>query len=342
LKKIKNILKRIYAIFEDIKDKNLRVSVIITLCVIFAGALIYGVKNIGYSKIVLLKKADDYYVQEHYFKAAQYYSKAADLDRNNPEIYFAYASALVKTGNFDAAIKNFKKVLDINPGNAEAYYALGDAYCRKAALGNNASEYDNAEAALAKAIEAAPNMEKAYVLMGECLRANAKTDEARFWYSKALTVKGFDKAGFYNLIGHTFFEEKKYKEASDYYGKAVAANPSFVAAYCNLGDMLVKMGDDQNAIETYAKAADVNWKSAIAYVKMAEIYYKRVEYDSVLDMCVKALSVNPEDAKANYLTGMVYRTWGRESQGIDYLKRAAYYGSDEAVVELRNAGVDLR
>ncbi|AKL98395.1 tetratricopeptide repeat protein [Endomicrobium proavitum] len=342
LEKIKIISKKFYAIFEDIRDPNLRISVIITLGLILAGALIYGVKNIGYSKEVLWQKANAYYMQERFFLAAKYFSKVAELDRGNPQAYFSYAVALTKLGNFNGAIRNFKKAVNIDPGNAEIYYYLGNAYYQQASLLNNSELFAKAENTLAKAIELNPNLEKAYLLIGVCFRANAKMDKARAWYRKALLEGNFSKAGFYNLIGHTFFEEKRYKEAAAYYERAIANDYAFIAAYCNLGDMYVLMGDTQAALEKYKKVIEINDELAIGYVKIAEIYYNNVEYDEVLNMCAKALAVNPDDAKANYLAGMVYKVWGRDADAFAYLEKAAYYGNDEAVVELRRSGVDLR
>ncbi|MCL2390176.1 MAG: tetratricopeptide repeat protein [Endomicrobia bacterium] len=323
-------------------DKNFKISVILTLCFVLACCAVYVIKNKSYSKDVILHKANTHYIKEQYFMAAKYFDKAISLGAEGSEIFRNYAIALLKLGNYDSAIKNLKLSEEIDPYNAETYYSLGNAYYQKAYASNNSDQFIQGIKYLEKAINLSPAMEKAYILIGLSYRNCGMQENARSWYRRALLASNFSKAGFYNLIGHTFREEERYKEAADYYQRAIDNDYSFAAAYCNLGDMYLKMNDKDTAMLKYKKSIAVGPDYIVPYIKIGQIYYDDAYFDDAVFWALQAFRINPDSDKANYLLGMAYKEIGRKIDAVEYLKKAAYCGSDDAVYELKNIGIDLR
>jgi len=323
-------------------ELNLKVSLIITACFALLCGGVYFVKNAGYSKDVMLQKANNFYADERYFMSAKYFSKALTLGAAGPEIYRNYADVLLRLGNYDNAVKYLILSLDDDPHNYETYYSLGNAYYQKARLTNSAEQFEKAAEYLEKAATLSPDTEKTYLLIGSCYRSVGRQEDARSWYRRALLSGNFSQAGFYNLIGHTFREENRFKEALDYYKRAIDADYSFAAAYCNAGDMCVKLNDSDSALAYYQKAVDVNPEFTTSYIKIGMMFADQNKYDEAIPWYFKAVSVNADDPKANYLLGMAYKEIGRKNDAVGFLKKAAYRGSDEAVYELRNMGIDLR
>jgi tetratricopeptide (TPR) repeat protein len=323
-------------------DMNFKISVAITLCYILALGIVYFVRNSGYSQDVIIQKANSYYINEQYFFAARYYGKALELSSGSAELFKNYGVTLSKLGHYDAAIKYLKNSIEIDVYNPETYYCLGNAYYLKACETNNKEDFLQAAKYLEKALGIAPDAEKYYLLAGLSYRACGMQENARAWYRRALLSGNFSQAGFYNLIGHTFREEERYKEALSYYKRAVEADYSFVAAYCNMGDMFVKMNDNESALKYYSKSIEINPDFIVSYIKTGDIYYEEKNYENAVDWYLKALIVNPDSDKANYLLGMAYKAMGKQSEAVEYFQKAAYCGSDDAVYELRNIGIDLR
>ncbi|MDR1196410.1 MAG: tetratricopeptide repeat protein [Endomicrobium sp.] len=323
-------------------DKNLLFSIIFTFCFILAGAGVYVYKNSGYSKEVILQKANTYYINEQYFMAAKYYAKAVELKADGAEMHRNYAIALTKLSNYDSAVKNLKISSEIDPYNADTYYYLGNALYLKAQSANSSDKFLQAAEYLEKAATLSPETEKAYLLIGLCYRSVGMQENARAWYRRALLSGNFSQSGFYNLIGHTFREEERYKEAAGYYKRAIESDMGFVAAYCNLGDMYLKMNDANGALANYEKAIDINPEYISAYLKIGSVYAGQDNYDEAIPFYLRALQINPDNDKANYLLAMAYKSIGRNGEAVEYLKTAAYRGSDEAIYELRNIGIDLR
>lgn len=323
-------------------DLNLRFSVICTICFLLACAGVYMYVNSGYSKDVIVQKATGYYINEQYFMAAKYYAKALELKAEGADLYRNYGIALTKLANYDSAVKYLKLSSEADPYNSETLYCLGNSLYLKAQISNSSDKFLQAVEYLEKATTLSPEMEKAYLLIGLCYRSIGMQENARAWYRRALLSGNFSPAGFYNLIGHTFREEERYKEAAGYYKRAIDSDLAFVAAYCNLGDMCLKMNDTQGALDNYAKAADINPEFIAPYLKTGAVYAEQNNYDEAIPLYLRALQINPDDDKANYLLGIAYKSIGRNTDAVEYFKKAAYRGSDEAIYELRNIGIDLR
>jgi len=330
---IKNFLKN---------SDNFKASVILTLLFVAACFAVYVFKNLTYSKDVILQKAGTYYINEQYFMAAKYYDKAAELGVSGADMLRNYGIALTKLANYDQALKYLKLSAESNPEDFETFYALGNAMFQKAVITNSSERFLQAAEYLEQAIILSPETEKSYILIGMCYRSCGMQEQARAWYRRALLSGNFSQAGFYNLLGHTFREEERYAEAASYYNRAAGADYSFAAAYCNMGDMQAKLNDNESALVNYEKAIEINPDYIIPYVRIGSIYADGGSFDEAIPWYQRALKINPDSEKANYLLGMAYKEIGRKKEAAELLRKAAYCGSDDAVYELRNMGVELR
>lgn len=327
--------------FRNKKDINLRWSILITICFVFLCVAVYFTKNAGYSKDIILQKADNYYANGQSFFAAKYYNKAIELKADGADLYRKYGLSLSRLGNYDMAEKYLKISLEIDPESYDTYYALGSTLFQNASLLNDDDKFIQGAHYLEQAINISPEIEKAYLLIGLCYRSCGLQESARSWYRRALLSGNFSQAGFYNLIGHTFMEEGIYKEALSYYKRAVDKDKTFVAAYCNAGDMSLKTNDEESALSYYEKAIEIDPSYTVPYIKIAEFYFDNKKFDELIPWCKRALKINPDENKANYLLGMTYKEKGRRSAAINYFRSAVRSGNDDAVYELRKMGAEV-
>ncbi len=181
--------------------------------------------------------------------------------------------------------------------------------------------------------------------MQDCIAEVAGFRKTRGRFTKKLFCRKISaQPVFCNLIGNTFREEGRYKEALSYYEKAKENDSSFVAAYCSIGDMYLKLNNCKEALLNYRKAIKVEKDFIIPYIDLANLYYNKNNFDEAMECCLKALKINPDSSKANYILGMSYKALGKKKKCIEYFKKAAFCGSNDAVDELRSIGigVDLR
>ena len=69
--------------------------------------------------------------KSQYDKAISDYTKAIEINPRFAEAYYNRGLAYGKKGQYDKAISDYTKAIEINPRFAEAYNNRGDAYGRK-------------------------------------------------------------------------------------------------------------------------------------------------------------------------------------------------------------------
>ena len=112
------------------------------------------------------------------------------LDRSI--IYFYRAAAYNGKGEYDLAIADFGRAIELKPDYAEAYNNRGIAYIRK-------GEYDQAIADYAKALELNPNIIQAHSALGYIYAVQGKLHEALEENLKVLELAPNDYATHKNL-----------------------------------------------------------------------------------------------------------------------------------------------
>ena len=144
---------------------------------------------------------------------------------------------------FDAAIKYYKKALEIKPDYAETYYNMGIA------LKDN-GDLDAAIDSYKKALEIKPDYVGAYFNTGNILKDKGDLEAAIDSYKKALEIKP-DYAEAYNNIGLTLKDKGDLEEAINSYKKALEINPDYFEAKENLVSLLtsyIPQKDNPNLI----------------------------------------------------------------------------------------------
>lgn len=97
---------------------------------------------------------NDYYKISEFDKAIENYNKALELRPDLLETYFNRGLAYTRKQEYDKAIEDLTKVIELNPNLAEAYYTRGLVYEYKQDYPRAIQDYD-------KALEVDPNYSKA-------------------------------------------------------------------------------------------------------------------------------------------------------------------------------------
>ena len=144
---------------------------------------------------------------------------------------------------FDAAIKYYKKALEIKPDYAEVYYNMGIA------LKDN-GDLDAAINSYKKALEIKSDYVGAYFNTGNILKDTGDLEAAIDNYKKALEIKP-DYAEAYNNIGLVLKDKGDLEEAINSYKKALEIKPDYFEAKENLISLLtsyIPQKDNPNLI----------------------------------------------------------------------------------------------
>ena len=219
--------------------------------------------------------------------------KVIELIKKNPKsfvLYNLFGAVLGNQKNFDKAVINYKKSIEINPDYAEGHNNLGSALYKLGKFNEAIDSYQ-------RALKIKPNFTEAYNNLGLAFEDLGKFNEAIDSYQRAIKINP-EYAEAYNNLGNVYDINEKVDEAILNYKKAIKINANFVEAYSNLGHLLKEIGkvDEARNCENKLlslKPNDIGYRinitlSIIPVVSsVEEINFHRNEYQKGLELLKK-------------------------------------------------------
>jgi len=248
-------------------------------------------------------RADIYHKQDNYDNAIVDYTKAIEL---NPEYavdaYLSRGLCYNDIEDYDSALNDYTKVIEFNPENEAVYMCRGVCY-------ESLEDYDSALKDYTKVIELNPKKEDAYLCMGNCysfLELMENYEVTLKNYTKAIEINSeYEEA--YLFRGRRYFDLQNYDAALKDYTKTIEINSKNEEAYLERGKCYLIMENDDNALKDYAKAAELNPKNKGAYFfDRGEYYFDLENYEVALKDYTKAIEINPENDNAYSKRGLCY------------------------------------
>lgn len=228
----------------------------------------------------------------------KYRNLISDADRfiksspDNPEHYFKRAGYYIELRDYNAALADINKSIELTKGeNAAPFYKRGSIYERmeqydkaiqdftfviekmpnwewgyndRAMVYTSMKKFDLAEKDFKKAIELKPDWSVVYVNMGVMYNDMGQPEKAITFYEKALTLNKFDSM-VYNNLGVIYREKREYQKAIAYFDQAIQYYPKYFNAYRNRADAKNFSGDTEGACQ------DLKTAAALGDEKSAEI-----------------------------------------------------------------------
>ncbi|MEE8329020.1 MAG: tetratricopeptide repeat protein [Thermodesulfovibrionia bacterium] len=165
-------------------------------------------------------------------------------------IHLFKGTSYTKKGQYDKAINDYNKAIEINPKFAVAYINRGLAYRRK-------GQYNQAISDFNKAIEINPKFALAYTNRGLAYINKAQYDRAISDFNKAIEINPKFALAYTNR-GLVYRKKGQYDQAISDYNKAIKINPKFALAYDNRGFVyLVKLGNEIKGCADWEKACEL-------------------------------------------------------------------------------------
>lgn len=226
-------------------------------------------------------------------------------------------------GEYDLAIAEFNKALELNPNSAAAYINRGSVYKLK-------GEYDLAMADFTKTLELNPNSAPAYCNRGQIYGEKGQYDLAIAEYTKAIEVK--PKYAFaYVDRGNTYREKGEYDLAIADYNKALEVDLRFALAYIERGNTYREEGQYDLAITDYNKALEIDSHFSKAYIERGNTYRESNQYDLAITDYSKVIEL--EQPRVTVVTAEGKKT--KNFQSLREQLAKAYYNKGTVLRQLR-------
>ena len=158
-------------------------------------------------------------------KAIADYTKAIELDPKYAEAYCDRGVSYSNLGQWEKAISDYSSAIRINPQFPDAISNRGIAYC-------NLLQWDKAITDYSRAIGVNPNNKEAYTNRGIALCNLDEWDKAIADYSKAIEIDPQFANGWFNR-GNAYGNLGQWDKAIADYSRAIEIDPGFTEAIAN-------------------------------------------------------------------------------------------------------------
>lgn len=126
----------------------------------------------------------------------------------------------------------------------------------------------------------------------------------------------------YNNFGNVYLKNGNYEKAMEAYKTAIRLNPNLAGAHNDLGNLYGRLNKLEDAIAAYKKAIEIDPNFAGAYNNIGTIYYSMNMQEEAIKVLQKAISLDPNFADAYNNLGNSYAAIGEKEEAIKAYKKA--------------------
>jgi len=218
-----------------------------------------------------LEVGTDYFENGNYEKAIRFFKKALDMDEENKDAWVMYGIALVETQEYQDAMDCFDRATDIDPDNTKAWY-------NKAELLVRFKKFKDALLCYDEVLDIDPDDEDAYYRREEIEEELNRKEELK--YSKVVPLDDKKPEARSSDYGLEVFRMADYTED----GRVVPDTE-----WVDRGAKFVMDNDYHRALECFNKALEVNPDNIEALFAMGNSLVKLHQADQAIKYYNEAL-----------------------------------------------------
>jgi len=207
--------------------------------------------------------------QNNYADAYVMFKKITDLKKKNYEAMQQAAFCLLNMKDFNKAIAECNKAIEIERSSPTSYLYKAMAYDSLAENKLAFDTYSLAVSYLEKDDAFKKDLDKAkyynyYLSLGNAQLNNNFIDFSIGSFNHALEMKP-NAYDVFALRGKAYASKMKMEDALNDYNKSIVANDKYFASFCGRAYVFFRLSDFDMALSDYEKAIVLNSNSALAY-----------------------------------------------------------------------------
>lgn len=261
-------------------------------------------------------------------EAGEWFKQSQRIRPQYEPAYLRHAEALFNIGDMENSEKYYQEALKINPKSSHAYLGLG-----KMAYASGA--YQQSLEYLQGAVKNDPRHGEVHRYLGEVYRRLEDLQKAeeeamlaqQLPQEKPLNDPVYESllnegvsVAYYQDRGRTLMGKGLYPQAAQEFQTALDLRPDALQ-HNNMGIVLEKMGNFEEAIFHYEKAAvldSMNWNT---FQNLGTAYFRVGKDQEALTALNRALEINPTSVHAFGMLSFVYKRLDNTAEAIDALKK---------------------
>ena len=224
-----------------------------------------------------------------YDLAIRAFRKALEINPKNTEARVAWGGALLALDRLDEAVNQFAEALSRDPANKVAYFLLG-------AVLEKQGKFPEAMQKYRRALQVDPEYALAHQSTGRLSLKTGATDEGRKHLLEAARLDP-DIASPYTDLGNSFLREQRTDQACLMYRQALERDSDSGAALTGLAMALIqdrgrRPGDIEEALELATKACKLtDYSSPQPLIVLADVYAAAGRLPEAVSVARKVLDV---------------------------------------------------
>ncbi len=272
-----------------------------------------------------------FYSTGNYEEAIKELQRSLDLDHRSDETLRLLAAAYQKTGNAAAAEEAFHKAILLRPNYWGVYSAFGSFYFTQ-------SRYSEAAGMFKKAIERAPENYRGYSNLGAIYLLLGRYGEGVEQLKRSIALH--PSAESYGNLGTAYFYMRRYDDSADSLQHALKIDDKDWLNWGNLGDALYQIPARRaDAAAAYRKAIElantrleVNPRDAVLLALAADYHAMLDEENKAREQMARALETSSTDADVLFRAAILNNHFGDAEKTLDFLNKAVAAGYSQIVI----------
>lgn len=302
--------------------------------------------QVNYRHFILAGRID--LSEERFFESISNFNTAIRYDSDNFEAYFLRGVAKFNLNDYQGALYDFSKTLEIHPLYVRAWHYRGITHDRM-------SNYFDARADFKRALEIDPYSADLHIASGAtsmhlnafeaavksydmALLINPKLSNAylnrgiakRFLERPEEALEDLDKAVYHDYFsteawlrrGMVKLELEKFDAAMKDFNQALELDAQNPLVYFQRAIAFLQTGDTLAALHDYEKVNQLDKRNALTYYNRALLHSMRDEFDVALPLYDMVTAINPENVYAWFNRGITYFQLEEYEEASDDFTRA--------------------
>jgi tetratricopeptide (TPR) repeat protein len=262
-------------------------------------------------------KAEAMVMSENYDDAIQEYSKAIEIDPTDPSLFIDLASVW-ESIDIEEAIASYSDAIKIQSENHQARINRGRCYLET-------EKYDNAIADFTFAIDAgAPGIDGLFE-RGKAHFANGEFDSALADFSKVIHQRP-ELATAYFWKAKSLYELQELASALQALNKAIEISPELAGVYYQRGTIWKDQGETNKAITDFTAEIRRTPDAYNAYSDRGFLWIQKRNFEEVIDDLTMATKLAPWYSYNFYVRGAAWQALKRFDKAIEDFDEALRFG----------------
>ena len=308
-----------------LKNKKQITIIFLILCNIFAPSaylksdenLKGDIRNNQFEKILrsdeLVKIGLDNIEQKKYKNAIIFFNKASKIDPTNGAAYFYKAFVKDIIGDFEGAIEDYSKAININQ--------TWESFLNRGLTKTKIKDFKGSIFDFSQLLKLNPNYHKGFYLRGISKQKTGDFKGSIIDFSKYLNLNG-DDSNILFLRGFSKYSLKDFNGSIEDYSKALKINPKYKEALLNRGISKSELGEYEGSIDDFSKLIKLDPNQIDAYFFRGLSRNMVQEYEAAIKDFNVVIKNDPNDDAALNARGLSKGALNKFQDAIDDFNKA--------------------